>query len=208
MNRKDHSTMGWLLLAGWLGGCAASNFPGGPADRPQRVRAEYRGLENQTVAVLIQRPEPYRDPLLGYELSMHLARRLQDHVPNIRMVHPKRVEAYRIQNPDWFYRPYAESARALKAQRLLIVRLQTYRLLEAPHHRWWGRVLADVDVFEAAGEAGRTGKTFRIETRYPDEPEPLDQIHNEKTLRLAVAEVFSIKVARKFHDHDLWRPRP
>ena len=176
---------------------------------PIPVRASYRGLENQSVAVLVRRGETTERPFLSYELGASLSLRLQDRVPGIRVISPDDIRNYQEQNPHWTYRPYAEVARALKADRLVVVLLREYRIQDDRRVSWQGRIEAQVDVIEINPKnSEKVSARFSVLTQYPNQTKALGAIHNELSLRLATGQEFSIAVANKFHDHALWRPKP
>ena len=187
-------------------GCAATSFKDGSSGTTTPVLAEYRGLENRKVAVLIRQAEPTLRPMLGYELSASLSLRLQDRIPGISVINPDRVRAYQKQNPKWSDQPYAHIARALEADRLLVVLIEDYRLQDDQHLRWQSRIEAQIEVVEAdAKNPEKLAAQFDIQTQYPQKPHELSAIRNERTLRLASGQEFSIAVTNKFYDHSIWR---
>jgi hypothetical protein len=187
-------------------GCQATAFRDGSGGSTTSVKAAYRGLENRSVAVLVRRADPTVRPLLGYELGASVSLRLQDRVPGISVVSADHVRAYQQRNPQWARQPYTQIARALKADRLVVVLVEKYRLQDDQQLRWHGRVQAQIDIIEVgAKKPEQVAAQFDILTLYPQTPRALAVIHNEQSLRLATGQEFSIKVVNHFHDHAVWR---
>ena len=151
--------LGLLALAGsTLGGCEAAYLFGGMAQNFEyakqiEVLSKYEGLENQTVAVIVQSDMAtmYENPDLEYSIAIGVAGRIQKEVPGVRVVDPRRVHTWKFRTPQWSSMPMGEIATRLDVDRLVHVDIYEYRL-HPPGNRylWDGVCAANVGVIERA----------------------------------------------------------
>src|SRR5690606_38127145 len=97
-----------FLLFALLPGCGwlAHGIAGGK--RPVDVQAQYRGLDGQSVAILVTAHDrilaqhPQAPALVGRMVSGAIA----THVPNVTVTDPERAGEYQARNPYWAALPY------------------------------------------------------------------------------------------------------
>ena len=175
---KDHRLVASLLVAGGLalGGCAMGQLVGGMAQNYEyakliEVHPKYNGLENRTIAVLVELDmmTKYEHPNVEMTIATNLASRIQRYVPGARVVAPNRVAQWRFRTPQWSSMPYSEMAERLGVDRLVHVDVYEYRL-NPPGNRylWEGVCSAYVSVAEVDGlDPDSFADSFTIESLYP-----------------------------------------
>ncbi|MCA9286614.1 MAG: hypothetical protein KDA22_15420 [Phycisphaerales bacterium] len=135
------------------------------------VLAQYPGLENQTVAIVVQADMStlYDSPMVVPNVTANLGVRLQSNVPGIKVRDAREVMAWQYHTPGWSTMPYGDIARELDVSRVLIVDLYEFRL-NPPGNRWtWdGVCAANVGVIERDGiDPDAFAETFNIVVRFP-----------------------------------------
>ena len=222
---KDRWTiLGLIALAGsTLAGCEAAYLFGGMAQNFEyskqiEVLSKYDGLENQSVAVIVQSDMAtmYEHPDLEYSIAIGIAGRIQKEVPGVKVVDPRRVHSWKFRTPQWSSMPMGEIATRLDVDRLVHVDIYEYRL-HPPGNRylWDGVCAANVGVIERSGYDPDTFvDSFNVESRYPD----LEGVGRENASRsqieTGVLVPFVQRTAWLFHTHlepkhpDKYKPPP
>ena len=111
MMRRRWLLMGLIAFTGLrLGGCEAASLLGGMAQNFEyskqiEVLSKYEGLENQTVAVLVQcdMATMYENPDLELMIAMGVAGRIQNQVPGVEVVDPRRVHTWKYRKDNGSY---------------------------------------------------------------------------------------------------------
>ena len=96
--------------AGVIGAAgAAQNFE---YQKLIEVLPRYDGLEHHSVAVLVDAPLDlqYTKPELLDQVAGGLMSRLQEHVPDIKMLHPLQVRNWQFSTPQWNAMAFGEMA--------------------------------------------------------------------------------------------------
>ena len=183
-------------------GFIAQGFTSEPP--PINVTAEYFGLQNQTVAVLVNtdRNILLRYPQAPLEVGAALSNDLAAHVPGVRMVDPRQCYEYQVRNIYWPTDRASNIARQLGVTRLIIVELNEYRTTEPGNNTiYQGQVSTAVYVAETDGP---NPDDFVYETisqvTYPKEPVPVPDVQ-EVTIRKGMLDRFAASVGRRFYDH-------
>ena len=222
---KDRWTiLGLIALAGsTLAGCEAAHLFGGMAQNFEyskqiEVLSKYDGLENQSVAVIVQSDMAtmYEHPDLEYSIAIGIAGRIQKEVPGVKVVDPRRVHTWKFRTPQWSSMPMGEIATRLDVDRLVHVDIYEYRL-HPPGNRylWDGVCAANVGVIERSGYDPDTFvDSFNVESRYPD----LEGVGRENAspsqIQSGVLVPFVQRTAWLFHTHlepkhpDKYKPPP
>ncbi len=194
-------------LFGWLAQGAVGTKP-----PPVKVHAEYHGLENQTVAVLVDADQAllFQNPLAQYEVSAAISLRLAAGVPGIKVIDAKQVADFQNANIYWNTTKYSELAKKLGATRLMIVDLIDYRLHDAGDvNIWKGVASAKIDVAETDGaKPNDLAYTTNVSVAYPpDKPQGLLN-SDAATMRFGLLDLLSRGVAGKFHETMTDEPDP
>ena len=142
-----------------LGGCWVFGVASAVGDNIESLKkievlAKYDGLENRTVAVLLQvdMQTAYEHPTAMANVSLNLAFTLRKNVHGVRVLDPTVALAWQHQNPSWPAMPLGKIAQELDVERLVVVDLYEYRL-NPPGNRWlWdGLAAANVGIVEHDG---------------------------------------------------------
>ena len=185
---------------GWL----ADGVAGGDAP-PITVKAEYFGLENESVAVLVAADTAilYEHPLVQLEVATFVSQRIADNVEGATVVDPRQVVDFQQRNIYWDTLPYSEIAGRLEVTRLVVIDLVEYHLREPGNvNLWRGRLAASMGVAEVDGERPNDlAYQTEVSVVYPPD-RPVGVVKAEQqTIRFATLALFSRAAAGKFHDH-------
>lgn len=183
-----------------------------PATTRVEVKAEYLGLANKTVAVMVvpnggtqlNFPEAERD------ISKNVSSRLSVHIPGIKLISPDDIIAYQKQNPHWITLPYSELLKALKVDRLVHISLTQYEVHEPGNrHVWRGNIMARVSVAEAdAVNPDNFVFSEVIQSMYPTDGAIGLLNSDRETIQLGMLKQFAHSVTALFYDHEYIRENP
>ncbi len=222
--RHRWTMLGLLAASGsMLGGCEAGYLFGGMAQNYEyskliEVLSKYEGLENKSVAVIVQSDMAtmYEHPALEYSIAIGVAGRIQKEVPGVRVVDPRRVHTWKFRTPQWSSMPMGEIATRLDVDRLVHVDIYEYRL-HPPGNRylWDGVCAANVGVIERGGYDPDTFvDSFNVESRYPDMEGVGRENASPSQIQTGVLGPFVQRTAWLFHTHlepkhpDKYKPPP
>src|SRR5690606_38858230 len=116
------------------------------------VAADYRGLDNQRVAVLVAANDQllYRYPQAPSKVNQAVSAHLVQQVPGVTVTDPKQMIDFQINNPFWNAIPYSQIVQQLDVDRLVVVDLSEYRTHEPGNaHLWKGNVSGHIKVIDA-----------------------------------------------------------
>jgi len=207
-----------VVLAGCLGclaGCETLGFvahvAGGGEGPPIEVTAEYDGLDDQKVAVLVNADLPvlYQFPHAPLEITSAVNAQLADGVPGIELVNARDVVEYQHRNIYWNTATPAELMDNLDVTRLVMIDLIEFRTHEPGNTMVYrGVISARVKVFEAdAAQPNNPTYGNVVSASYPpDRPEGVPEA-NAEAIRKGALDLFARAVAGKFHDHKVNRGR-
>lgn len=194
------ATLAGCEAAGWLAQGFESTAP------PVLVKAEYLGLENQRVAVLVDAKleTMYQHPLAQLEVAQLLSERIAANVPGVSVLDAKQVVDFQQRNIYWNTSTYSELAKRLNVNRLVLVDLSEYRLHEPGNvHLWRGTIASSVGV--AATDSDKPDDLAYqtvVNVSYPPD-KPMGAIKaDERTIRLGMLDLFARAVVGKFHDYE------
>lgn len=166
--------MGVSLFA--AAGCEIPYLIGGIAQNIERdkkieVPAEYDGLENRTVAILIQADMAtlYEHPMVPANIAFNVASRIQSNVAGVRVRDPRLVSQWQYQTPGWSTLPLGDLATELDVERVVVVDLYEFRL-NPPGNRWvWdGVCAATVGIVERESlDPDQFAVTYNVVAKYP-----------------------------------------
>ena len=203
----------YVLLWGtmWLAGCniiawGAQAFRND--DKPVPVEAEYLGMPGKRIAVLVAADEQtlYRFPGSPFRVSEAVSRSIATHLPDTAVTLPAEIRDFQRDNPYWLTSIPDRLIDQLGVDRLVIIDLSEYRTNEAGNvNVWRGTVAGTLSVYEADSEDPNNRayeKSLRIE--YPDDSELglINDNVNRDTIEAAMLEVFGLKAAGLFYDHE------
>lgn len=164
----------WSSLV--LSGCIAGKLAGamGAAQEAQKlneVLPRYTGLENHTVAVVVEADyvTTFERPSLVQTVASGVTFRIAKWVPNVQVLDPTVVLNWQFTKPQWNTLPYGEIAAQLNVDRVVFVEILEYRL-NPPGNQWlWeGVAVARVGIVERGGlDPDSFSDTFDISAEYP-----------------------------------------
>jgi hypothetical protein len=169
-------TVGLATLAG--SGCAALNLAGAIGNEMERnkkieVLAEYEGLENHTVAVLVHADAStlYEYPNVTLDAAGNIALRIQENVRGVSVLAPATVIQWQYQTPAWTTLPYGQIADELGVDRVVVVDIYEFRLNPPGNQYLWdGAAAANVGIIERDGlDPDAFAATFDVRTAFPNQ---------------------------------------
>lgn len=175
---KDRWKPAALLAAAavLLAGCQIAHLAGAmmQAEEYQKLvdtPARYSGLENKTVAVLVNTDLAtlYEYPDVAAQIAGGVSGRLAREVEGIRVLNPQHVLNWQYRTPQWNALPYGEMAEQLNVDRIVFIDLLEFRL-NPPGNRylWEGVAVGRVSVIERDGiDPDVFADTFDITATFP-----------------------------------------
>ena len=169
------STLAAITTLGVLQGCqifGVASVIGQNIEREKKIEvlAEYDGLRNQTVAVLVQTDMAtlYQFPSMVADIAVNLSRRIQMNVEGVQVLNPAAVLDWTYHQPGWEMMPYGEVCEELGVDRVVWIDVFEFRL-NPPGNRWqWEGVAgASIGIVEADGfDQGETRQALELPTTY------------------------------------------
>jgi len=207
---------GFILLLGVcsLTGCEALGFiayvfGGGDRAKMVTVAAQYRGLENRSVAVLVNADEYvfFEHPQVPAAMGQTVSRELGLGIEGVRVLDRKQVHAYEKQNPYWSTLAYRQVFEQLNVERLLLIDLVKYAHHEPGNrHIWQGTIVANVAVAQAdAQNPDDRVYATTIQVKYPPNSSVGLVNSNTATIQALTLRLFAQKVADCFREHEVER---
>ena len=204
-----------LLVMGTVGlsflpGCFVAELVGGIGQNIERykkieVLAEYDGLDNATVAVVVHCDPSilYEHPSVSATVSMNVSKRIQENVPGAKVLDYRHVMQWQYQTPSWSMLPYGEIASELGVDRVVSIEIYEFRL-NPPGNRylWEGACAASVGVIEKDGwETDAFARTWEITSQFPDMQGVGRESATESSIQMGVLAKFVDQTAWLFYRH-------
>ncbi len=199
-----------LTSSAALCGCEAALLLGGMSQNYEyskqiEVEPVYYGLENKTVAVIVQTDQGtlYEHPGLELTLATGISGRIQEHVAGVIVTHPVEINNWKFKTREWYSMPYGEIAEKLNVDRLVFVDVYEYRLNPIGNRYLWdGVCAANVGIIERDGfDPDTFVDSFSVENRFPN----ISGVGRESAQRSAIEKglmgPFVMKTAGLFHTH-------
>ncbi len=187
-------------VVGWAG-----QVLGGDPEKMVNVTAEYRGLDNQTVAVLVDADNAtlFQFPNARLEVCAALTQKIAGNVPGVKTIDPVQIVDFQDRNIYWNTATYSNLAKRLGATRLVLVDLTDYRIHEPGNvHQYRGVINANLRVAETdSTHPNDAAYATQVSVAYP--PHRREGLPNADpvTLRKATLDLFSLSAGGKFYDH-------
>lgn len=192
-----------------MNGCETVGFVSevvGGGDQVIEVTSEYAGLEDQTVAVVINAEYSvlYQHRDIQWELGTAISTQIAANVPGVKVIDPRDVLAFQNRNIYWATATYGELAQKLGCTRLVMVDLQEFRLHEPGNTMMYKGVASGrVEVAEADGPKPNNAAYSTIVTAsYPPNSKYGVPDADPQTIRKGTVDLFSWAVSWKFFDHE------
>ena len=191
-----------------LGGCdviayTASRFEG--EEGPRDVAAQYTGLTDQTVAVMVLTDESvrYRYPDAAYNLCLTMSRDIAQNVAGVTTIDPEAVSTFQRENPYWSTVPPSRLIERYNVDRLVLVDVAEYRTREPGNaHLWKGVIDGSVSVYEAES-ADPDNRAFeqRVRAEFPQSGTFGLTEGDPQTIQIGMLKLFTDRAAGLFYDH-------
>jgi len=193
----------------WIGYAANVIGDGDPAGQVN-VEAQYRGLENQTVAVLVAADEYtlFEHPTAPAAVCRQVSSKLATEITGVHVLNPKQIDQFQKDNPYWNTTAYSELLDRLGVERLVLIDLITYALHEpGNNYQWRGQIVANIGVCEAQGDdPDQFVFATTLQTYYPHGGS-IGLIHSDRqTTQMGLHSIFAQKLLYLFKDHETARP--
>jgi len=200
------------LSALTLAGCEAGRFmayavAGDGTTRTVQVKAQYRGLEGKTFAVLVAADDytQFSYPGATTAISRDVTARITSEIPGVSPMDPGKVAQFQRENPYWITVPYGQLLERLGVERLVVVDLVEYTLREPGNsHVWQGQIVANVGVAEAGyGDGNALSFATTVKSRFPDNSSKVGVLNSDdKTIQFGLLADFASRTTNLFRDHE------
>jgi hypothetical protein len=201
---------GAMLGAFAAGGCQVMGIVGavsGQLERAKKIEvlAEYDGLRNRSVAVVVQSDLSllYEHPTVAPNVAANLSGKIAAEVEGAKVLDPRVVLQWQWQTPNWTALPYGEVAEELGVERVVVVDIHEYRL-HPPGNSWlWDGVAgATIGVIERGGfEHDEFAETFSVVEKFPDMEGVARDSANARQIETGLLSKFIQRIAWLFYDH-------
>jgi hypothetical protein len=194
-----------------LAGCEAGRFMayavGGDGTRTVQVKAQYRGLEGKTFAVLVASDDytQFAYPGATAAIGRDVTARIGSEIPGASPLDPARVAQFQRENPYWITVPYGQLIERLGVERLVVIDLVEYSLREPGNaHVWQGQIVANVGVAEfGEGDGNAMSFSTTVKGRFPDNSSRVGVLNSDdKTIQFGLLADFSARTTNLFRDHE------
>jgi hypothetical protein len=171
-------------------------------EKEVEVDAEYYGLDDQSVAVIVHADDRtlYEHADAPLRIARALSAQISDAIPTARLVDPNKVAKFQKDNPYWV--PYGDLMERFDADRLIVIDIDQYTTHDPQNtHYWRGVLSAGVSVTERdAADSEQFAYVNSLNIQYPQQPTPLLD-SDEPTIEHGMVSRFAARVAALFHDH-------
>lgn len=198
------------ILSASTGGCgvfAAASAIGAQLEREKKIEvlAEYDGLLNHSVAVVVQSDPSmlYEHPTVTANVCANLSARIATNVQGAQVLDPRIVLQWQYQTPHWASLPYGQIAADLGVDRVVLVDIFEYRL-NPPGNTWmWdGVCAATVGVIEGnSADADEFAFSKNVTVKFPDEEGISREQATARQVETGLLTKFLQRTAWLFFDH-------
>lgn len=191
-----------LVFSALPGGCQW--LAAGSSARPVTA-AEYRGLDNKSVAIVIYAAQANTDEFPGarQEISEFIANQMRLHLPTTRLLNYKEVINWQDETRNWFGLSEKDVGRHFSVDRVVFIELITYEArADKSYGDMQGHMRANCKVFEVDAAGNTPAWTGLIDTTWPkDRPVSANQT-NEINVRNRTLQIFSDDLVGHFYDQE------
>ncbi len=193
-----------------IGGCAIANLAGALANEAERnkkieVLAEYEGLENKTVAVVVHADAAtlFEYPNVVLDVAGNVALRIRENVRGVSVLPPAAVIQWQYQTPAWTTLPYGQVADELGVDRVVVIDIYEFRL-NPPGNQyiWEGAAAANVGIIERDGlDPDAFASTHDVRIQFPNQEGLTRENLSGQAMLTGVLTKFVQKSAWLFYTH-------
>lgn len=185
-----------------LSGCFL--FAASAAVAGQKVEAQYRGLADKSVAIVIYTDQATTNefPAAREELSSFIAAQLREHVPTAKLLDPREVINWQDDTLNWFGLSEKEIGKHFSVDRVLYIELLDYSVSE---NRGFGdlqgHLRANCKVYEVDAPGETPAWTSLVDVSFPTD-RPLDPSQTSPdAIRARTLQRFTEQLINSFYDH-------
>ena len=191
------------------GGCSEFIYFFWPFGRTKTIPAEFDGLKNRSVAVVIFAAEStqFEYPWAVLHLSAMISSKLRAGVRGLTTVDPQKINAYQHKNRHWVEMDRTALGKALKADFVLYISLVEFSTVEEGYvDLLRGKINGEIKVYDCSlGEDDACVWTCEnIRVAFP-KTATVRTAQNEAVIHSEIMVKFSEKLARKFHSYKVDR---
>lgn len=197
------------MLALMTGGCGKLIYFFWPFGRTATVPAEFDGLKNHSVAVVIFAKEStqFEYPWVVLNLSAMTSAKLKAQVQGVRIIAAQKVNAYQQKNRHWAEIDKTALGKALGADFILHVSLVEFSTVEEGYvDLLRGRVNGEIKVYDCSKpeDKAMVWTCDNIRTQFPKTATPRTS-QNEAAIHSKILTKFSEELAKKFYSYKVNR---
>lgn len=216
----------WVALIAALAptGCAIPQLLGGMMQNEEyqkriEVLADYDGLDDQTVAVVVvtDMATLYEYPDLALKISSGVSGRLAENVPGLhsKVLDPRYILQWQYRTPQWDALPYGEIAVQLNVDRVVFIDIYEYRLNPPGNYwQWEGVCGANIGIIEQDSiDPDMFATTYNIAVEFPGITGLGRESASAQQIETGLLADFIKKTSWLFYDHiepkypDKYRPQ-
>lgn len=169
------------------------------------VSAEYDGLKNKSVAIVVYADEnaQYVYPMVQRDVSARVQKELMDNIDGIEVLSPMKVVTYQRSNLRWDDMDKTEIGKDLGVDYVLYIALVEFATVEEGYQDVLrARITAEVGLYQTnlPERESNVWKGEPIRVSFPKTPAARTG-NNEHLFRLRVLQMFADELAKKFYDH-------
>ena len=196
-----------LMISLTIGGCNLLEYPLYVlfGQSHTKVKAEYTGLEDQKVAVLIvgQSAIDFEEPYARMDLALATEQALTEYVKGVELADQEEIQDFQRSRFDWYSMPVSDILDQFQVQRLLYVELIQFTIREPDSvNLLRGRIWAQLRVYERESDTPDIPVLeTEVEVTFPEQAPSSYSEAARFNIRQQSIGLFAFEVARKFHDH-------
>ncbi|MCP4376242.1 MAG: hypothetical protein GY794_08730 [bacterium] len=190
-------------------GCGSVMYFVWPWGRTVTVPAEFDGLKNQRVAVVVFASEntQYEYPWVVMNLSSMISAKLNDEIEGITTIAPQKIAAYQHKNVHWAGMDKTALGKALGADFILHISLVEFSTVEEGYvDLLRGRINGEVKVYDCSKPESDTcvWTCDNIRVKFP-KTATVRNAKNESNIHSIIMMKFSEKLTKNFYSYKVNR---
>ncbi len=171
------------------------------------VPAEYLGLANQRVAVMVSADSHmlYQYPQAQEIVCRAVTKKLAINVPGVTTTIPDQITEFQKANPYWMNMRYSELARHMDVDKIVLVDLIEFQTHEPGNaHIWQGLITGNVGVIDAhADDPDNLVFQNTVSAQFPEKSSVGIIDSDSDTIQLGMVFLFARSSAGLFYDHQI-----
>lgn len=177
------------------------------SEKQVEVLARYRGLENKTIAVVVNadRSVHYEYPTVVPYVTSSVAGGVRNRVSGVtnKVMPPAESLGWCYRTPSWTTLPLGQVAEDLSVDRVIVIDIYEFRL-NPPGNRWlWdGMAAANVGIIERDSlDPDAFAEEYSVTVKFPDKSEIGRESAREADILLGLTAKLTQTINKLFYDH-------